>query len=255
MAPTRNSGLIDFVQFQCEMSKVAEQLLAPHVSEAIARFSSKPAEPFRVDVPFVTDQKPALTREERFSADAFSGFIEINETIERLQDIQVYIRRFPFSNTRITRERYLRMHVEAYFHELYILRERLLSYGKRMTRAYRSGPSKEPARIAGQRLEALVTNRMAVMVATRNHHVHKSRFDEAHLRNLGAIELIARNSPDPIWKPYLNQQYQIVRIHWKKWAMGMNEAVELLLDEYFRILYPVLFESPAKLRLRSGRAT
>jgi hypothetical protein len=243
------------MRFEFEISKVAEALIAPHVRDELVHSSSKTQQPFRVDVPFTAERKPSLTREERFSADAFSGFVEIGETVERLQDLHVYIRRFPFSGTRITRERYLRVHIEAYFQELYILRERLLSYGKRITRAYRSGPAKNSASIAGQRLEELVLQSMAQVIAVHSRHVHESRFDETRLRNLGGIELIARNSPDPIWAPFVKQQYEIVRHHWSRWAKEMNQAVELLLDQYFAILYPVLFEGPSKLRFPGNRGT
>jgi hypothetical protein len=245
----------DLLRFQDEISRAMERLVAPRINEELRRLKSEPPKPFRIDVPFLSDRPASLTADERFSADAFREFFEIGETVERLKDFEVYIRRFPFARTRITRERYLRVHIEAYFHECHILRERLVAYAKRITRAYKSGGIRERARIAGNELEELVSRGMAHVIAVRNRHVHEYRFDETRLSNFGGIELIARNSDSPGWDTVVAQQYKIVRQHWSKWAAEMNEAVVLLLDRYFAILYPILFVAPAEIRAPSARAT
>src|SRR5690606_7225746 len=120
-------------------------------------------------------------------------------------------RRFPFASTRVTRERYLRVHIELYFHELHILRERLIAYGKRITRSQRSAPIRDASKAAGAELERLVESSMSQVITIRNRHVHESRFDETRLRNLGGIELIARTSDEQIWSSIVSDQYKLVR--------------------------------------------
>jgi hypothetical protein len=70
----------------------------------------------------------ALTRSEQIGMDLFAGFNEISHSYDTLLDIEVYVARFPYANTRITRSGHLRFIIEAYLHESYTLGERLKTY-------------------------------------------------------------------------------------------------------------------------------
>jgi len=70
----------------------------------------------------------ALTRSEQIGMDLFAGFNEISHSYDTLLDIEVYVARFPYANTRITRSGHLRFIIEAYLHESYTLVERLNDY-------------------------------------------------------------------------------------------------------------------------------
>ncbi|MGI8547728.1 MAG: hypothetical protein ACR2M1_10390 [Gemmatimonadaceae bacterium] len=139
------------------------------------------------------------------------------------------------------RARYLQFHIEAYFHEIYILRERLEAFGKRATRAYKKSARRDLAiDVAGQ-LEHILSA-LEDVVAIRGHHVHELRFQETRLSNLAAIELIERNSIDPVWPQFLREQYPAVRRYWISWIKEMNAAVEELLDKYFAQLHLLMFD-------------
>jgi hypothetical protein len=45
----------------------------------------------------------ALTRSEQIGMNLFAGFNEISHSYDTLLDIEVYVSRFPYANTRITR--------------------------------------------------------------------------------------------------------------------------------------------------------
>jgi hypothetical protein len=247
--PTSNG----FARFQADIASAMETVIRKYLGDALARARESGGE-FDVETPFVAPgSPPTLAPDDRFAADAFQGYMEIGETLERLLDIELYLRRFPFRSTRITRERYLRFHVEAYLHESYILRERLLTFGKRVTRAYKRGDHRQTAASTGQRLEELA-RALDGVTQMRGRHVHELRFDETRLRNLGALELIERRSSDPVWAGAIKEQYPRVRRHWVRWVREMNEGVRELLDQYFDELHALMFDA-GRLRTREASAS
>jgi hypothetical protein len=232
--------MTDFQTFLVDISKPMEEAVRRQLDRA-DRTSSQSVL-FDVEVPFLSpNPRPVLPPHERFAVDSFEAFTEVSDTFQRLRDIEVYVRRFPFRGTRITRERYIRFHVEAYLHETYILRERLAAFATRATRAYRKTKQREFALAVEKQLMDTVSS-LDGIIAIRSRHVHELRFDETRLRNLNAIELIERNSSDPIWSNFLKQQYPKVRKYWASWVREMNQAIEQLLDQYFGELHRLMFD-------------
>ncbi|GAC1655724.1 MAG: hypothetical protein NVS4B3_20700 [Gemmatimonadaceae bacterium] len=170
-------------------------------------------------------------------------YMEIGETTERLYDIEEYLRRFPFRGTRITQDRYLRSHIEMYLHEAHILRERLKSFAKRATRAYRKTSMADLAQNVGLRLKTLVESTFAEAIRIRGRHVHEARLDEVRWGNLGSLENIARNSPEPEWQRILKNARRKVKHHYIAWAIESNKLIDSLLDFYYELLHPIVFES------------
>ncbi len=70
----------------------------------------------------------SLTGREAFIKKLSIGFQEIVTSRDALQDIEYYISRFPYRTKRILKHRYLQFHMEAFFHEIYILDLRLVNY-------------------------------------------------------------------------------------------------------------------------------
>lgn len=237
----RFDALSGFATFQIDITKPIEQVVSRHIDNAKRRAQQSGLH-FSVEVPFLSpDPPPILVRDERFAVDSFQAFMEVGDAFQRLLDIEVYVRRFPFRGTRVTRERYMRFHVEAYLDETYILRERLAAFAKRTTRAYKKTNRRELVIKIEKRLLATVSA-LDDVIAVRGRHVHESRFDETRLRNLGAIELIERNSADPIWSDFVNEQYPRVRRYWAGWVTEMNRVIQKLLDVYFSDLHRLMFD-------------
>jgi hypothetical protein len=227
--------------FQVDIGKPMDAVIRRHLEAAKER-TKEDSIAFEVDVPFRSSgPTPILSPDERFAADSFQAFMEVGETLQRLLDIELYVRRFPFRETRVTRERYIRFHIEAYFHEVYILRERLLTLAKRTTRAYKKTDRRALAFDVEGRIRT-IHSALDDVIAVRSRHVHEQRFDETRLRNLGAIELIERNSTDPIWTSFLGEQYPKVRKYWVGWVKEMNAVVQQLLDGYFGELHRLMFD-------------
>lgn len=233
--------MTSFMIFQIDIAKPMEAIVKRQFEITNQRFGNNTT-PFDIDVPFLAPgPPPGLPPNERFAVDSFQKFTEVNNTLQRLFDIAVYIRRFPFRRTQISRARYLSFHIEAYFHEIYILRERLLTLAKRTTRAYRKSKHHDLATEVMGRLDQVVSD-LQELISVRGQHVHELRFDETRLRNLATIEFIERNSDDPIWSMFLHEQYPKVRRYWVAWVTEMNAAVEELLNRYFAELHRLMFE-------------
>jgi hypothetical protein len=236
-----NTRMAGFEDFQRDIAKVMEGALRPHMASAIERARSERMK-FDFETLFVSSAPaPELPPDQRFGVDAFQVFMEISDAYDRLLDIQTYVRRYPFRGTRITRERYLRFHIEAYYHEVYILRERLNTFAKRIVRAYkRTG---HPAADSTEDRLLTLVSALDAVVAVRGRHVHDLRFDETRLRNLAGIEMIERHSDDQMWTTFLKEGYAKVRAYWVKWVGEMNRGVRALLDQYFAILHELMFPS------------
>jgi hypothetical protein len=116
--------------------------------------------------PRVLDKK--LTINEQFFAKIWHGFLEICSSLKTLQDIEVYIRRFPYAKTPITRPRHLRYHIESHFNEVYILRERLKTFLTMVERLYRKNSCYDDVRRTTKLLSKLVTD---ILESVTNTHM------------------------------------------------------------------------------------
>ena len=77
------------------------------------------------------------TPSEVFFSKLHDGFSEISDSYYCLLEIEIYIGRFPYRNTSISKTRHLAYHMENYLNEIYILRERLNNHFTTIGRLYR----------------------------------------------------------------------------------------------------------------------
>jgi hypothetical protein len=79
----------------------------------------------------------------------FHRSVEIIAAVEMLQDLPLYIRRFPFGKAHISKLRYLRHHVEFYFHQVYVLEQRLTTYLRFVEKSYNKPETQYISQSAG----------------------------------------------------------------------------------------------------------
>jgi hypothetical protein len=82
---------------------------------------------FDLEGPRSIKRKP-LACEAWYSQRLFKPFSSIFKSHETLQNIEVYIRRFPFRGTRVSPVTYLRHNIEVYLQEVYVLRQRVIDF-------------------------------------------------------------------------------------------------------------------------------
>jgi hypothetical protein len=133
------------------------------------------------------------TAEETYVVSIFRGFGEVTRSLEVLEDIHFFVTHFPYRNTRIPAERYLQFHVEAYFGEVYLLKERLTKYLMTIERNFRKDCSRTEIQSMRKRLVKLVNASLDPVLKTRNSHIHDERFGDEGIKRLGTLALLAQS--------------------------------------------------------------
>ena len=201
---------------------------------------------------FLTEQTTAARATKENSAPdqllrpVFYGFMEISRTVEMLKDVEIHIRRSPFSRNGIPRGRRLLFLIHAYLNELFILRERLLAYATALERLYRKGPRAMEVSEAARKARELAKEGFARISSIRGSHVHERRFTDDKLEHFLTTELIMTHSESPELGPkdrrYMEWEYKQVKGEWTKGAKAVNRVVGHLLDAYAALLYSCLFD-------------
>jgi hypothetical protein len=207
------------------------------------------------DLPGPRATTHAISPDDAFLGAIFKGFTEISDSYQRLQDVSIYIRRFPFAGTDVTRSRYLHFVVEAYLQELYLLRERLIAYPKLIARGYRTGRRADGARRVASPLRDLVAKALAGPSQARGLHVHKGRYGDDDLNRLDTLELLAsRASHDDgrhAFALLYRKAYSGARKKWLAQVRSNNDELQVLLNLYFGVIYPLLFDKTGRAVLPS----
>jgi len=172
---------------------------------------------FDLSAPKMVNRK--LTGRDLFFVKLFHGSVEISKSFEMLDDILFYIRRFPFQKTRITPERYLRFHVEAWFTELYVLQQRLTSYPKIVERQYKSDSHFSTIQARCRTLCDSITEILKNFPDLRGQHVHTTRLNDDDINRLDTLTLFLTYHPDDDIKSFMHlyhrHEYLKVRRTWK----------------------------------------
>lgn len=197
-----------------------------------------------------------------FIAEVFRGFSEIDESFRTLEDIAFYVRRFPFPQTKVTKERYLQFHVECYYAEVYVLRERLTTYLKLIRRRFKRSSSLPTLQATCQRLEDVSTEALRGVTDVRSSHVHRARMSDSAINRMKLASLMMLSPDHKMKKAMQDYHRELHRDAKRKWSRTMknnNLAIGELLDVFFGTLEPVLFNiqlgkirEPKHIRIQSS---
>lgn len=175
----------------------------------------------------------------------FHSLMEIETAIQNLLDTEIYIRRFPYKATRITRIRHLRFVFVNYLNEVYLLKQRLKAFLQLIEELYANGNRKKEVRKVTQLLFRYISEVFEQIVSVRSSHVHKEEYTDRQLERLEVLELISRNySPTENqfnWAAYFRWQYREIRKQKEKQVCEINKSIEDILNTYFSKLYPIVF--------------
>ena len=185
-----------------------------------------------------------LSKSEKIFAKIFSGFEEIDFSIQALKDIEKYISTFPYKSKKITKYRYIRYHTENYFNEMYILKERLFSYLTIIERVCRKKDSSfNNSKLI--ELREIVNNNLKNIINIRGQHVHKYRLEDNKLESLKLIEIFfpaEENGDGKMFKEIYDKIYLDTRDYWKKYIEDNNRKLINLLDIYSKSIIDILFD-------------
>jgi hypothetical protein len=185
----------------------------------------------------------ALARSDQIAMDLFAGFNEISHSYDTLLDIEVYISRFPYANTRITRSGHLRFIIEAYLHESYTLCERLKSYPRLISRQLAGQLPEIDYKGTCKRAVELAAAALVNIVTIRGEHVHQRRFSTPDLDKTDLYDLLRTHKGDGETRMLGEYTYREARKKWLATIRTNNRGLARLLDLYFLLLYPLVFDS------------
>lgn len=184
-----------------------------------------------------------------FFSKLMAGFNEIYDSYYSLLDIQVYIGRFPYAKTRVSKTRYLAYHLENYFNEVYILKERLTSYCTTIARLYRNDQSLKDLKMMMQALSDCLQKSLRGIIDVRSIHVHVNRLTDENLDRLRTLELI-NHGPEkiPVMQTLYRSAYRDTRMKYGLTIKQNNKAIGIILDSYFDVIYKVVTNEKREIR-------
>ena len=196
----------------------------------------------------LTTVNQKLSPQDIFFSVLFYGFNEIYISFERLKDLEVYISRFPNIKTPIAKINYLRFLIENYLSEVYILRERLNKYLKKIRESYIEDRRYVSIRITCDQLINTVEGSLKNIITTRGSHTHLVRYSGRDIKRLESIFLykeyldkLQKYLPDDYIIPNFKNEYRKLRRKQKKILKDNNEQIKILLDYYFKEMLKIVF--------------
>ncbi len=168
----------------------------------------------------------------------FKPMSEILNTIEAIENIAVYARSFPYKRQGVSRVAYLKYHVENYLHELYLLKNRLISYLKLVERAYKKSEISEHVHNSILPLYKIINNALKGYIDVRGTHVHQNRYTDNDFDRLSSLELLSRGQDQfgVVMNNLLDSAYTETRKKWNKTIKTDISALVSLLEHYFETL-------------------
>ena len=191
-----------------------------------------------------------ISRDEQYFNKIFTGCSEISSSMCTLEDIEVYINSFPYKNKRITKRRNLSYHIENYFSELYILRERLKVYLKRIGRSFKNDEEHKTIIKITTSFLTIVDRVFLETTKARGRHIHESRFQDNEIKRLESLELLKLVNDGELKRiisPYFKFDYLLLRKKWKQNVKTMNGNFQQFIDVFGDLLITHLFDEKERL--------
>lgn len=243
-----------FEKFQLAMIEAATTVLRPSVTKPTKEFADTFYNQL-FDLPGPREVSTVPTPRELYFGKVFKAFTEILSSVESLDDIEFYVGRFPFARTRISRDRYLQFHVEAYFAELYVLQQRLQAYVVLLQRQFRKDKRFDAIRDRCKHLPSLASRALENQLRLRHGHIHESRLSDSGIERLKAIGLLMQSQDERMsnfMRTYYRMEHGRVRAKLKKTVGENNKYVRRILNVFFGHFFPVVFESDGSLAYPSN---
>lgn len=147
----------------------------------------------------------------------------------------------------------MKYHIENYFHEVFILRDRLLKYVTTVEGLYKKEPNHANILERKNNLTALIQESFQGIAGTRNLHVHERRFKDEDLDKLSTLEMLVENGGEELgeelsfYENLLETDYKKIRKKFKKTFADNNTEIKKVLDLYLETLYKIVTTEEGKL--------
>lgn len=182
---------------------------------------------------------------------------EIDMSLQTLEDTELYVRRFPYGETDLSKTRHLRRHIEKYIEEMYILKERLVGMVDAIDDMYDEGDLEIQYELALPFAKKIAKNTLNPITGygnVRGTHVHEKRYTPPEIKKLAQMEQMIRLMEDDdktygVIMAKRDEKYKKVRKEWAERVKREISEIKKMIDQYFGLLRNVLFDSDCNPRL------
>lgn len=147
---------------------------------------------------------------ERYWINWFREFVEIQASVQRLEQALVYLSHYPASRVfrfhGLSEADWLRYHIEAYIQETYILCERVKRFLRKVEKATIAANDKDGLRSV-RMLKTVVDDTFKKVLRTRGSHVHEYRFDDDGLKQLDGLVILTKMGKLRVLRPIREFRY------------------------------------------------
>jgi len=180
-----------------------------------------------------------LTRNDKeafFIEKIFKGLSEIIGTRDSLNNIEFYIRKFPYDPKKTSRIDFLKYHIHNYLNEVYILKERLTKYSTIVIRAYRKSDNAKDMKSVISEAGKSAATALEEIVGMRGGHVHDKRYSEESLDRLGMLEILSNSADEEETKRAYHYLYitgyRSERKGWVKRIRNSNIEIDKVIEKF-----------------------
>jgi hypothetical protein len=234
-------------KFDMALNKAFNEYMTPILEEKQEEFVTA-----YMNRMFVTNEQTIVNNtsspEGKFLAKISVGAFEIFNTYESMLDTEIYIRKFPYSRTRISKSRYLKNIIANHLNSIYMLKERMVKYLKILRRRYgrrSSADGKLTSKIT-QILEEYAESSFHQLNLIRHSHVHTEELYDTDLERLSILENFINNNPTipslDRFKGYYDFEFDRIRKMKIKEIKKINADTEEVLDIFFDLIYTIVFD-------------
>ncbi|HIP33552.1 MAG TPA: hypothetical protein EYG89_02200 [Bacteroidia bacterium] len=171
----------------------------------------------------------------------FNGFSEISSSLDTLRLIELFIKTNPPKENGINYSNYLTYHVHNYLQEMYILKERLKTYSKKIQRKYNKVIDEEVLKATVESLMKIVLEALNCITGdggVRNLHVHSEKFKDDELNWLSSTTFLANFHDE--FKIQSEIAYETAKNKWQNTVENNNKELSKLIDIYFNTIYTII---------------
>ncbi|WP_342049890.1 MULTISPECIES: hypothetical protein [unclassified Cupriavidus] len=192
------------------------------------------------DAPMPSD----LTPEEELFMRYFKAFNEVSNTLDVIEDMKIYVSRFPFGRTRISRERYLSLQISTYLNEIYILKTRLISFARLIKDTNKLSANRPVIDSAMGPMFSYIADSFRGIEDTRGSHVHTARYHDDDILRIATFEMLSKYTD---WgEDHLNEAYKFARRKWLKTIATNQIAIDGVIDTFFLAAWRCIYAPEAR---------
>lgn len=184
-------------------------------------------------------------------AKIFHYFIQIRNTFNRLGSITEYISWTPRTRDMDSRFDFLLYHLENHYHEMYILKERLIALFNVLPRFYDQHRFYKKLQNSTDKACKTVSNKFKKYTNVRSEHVHSNRISKEEINKFNKFKFLLENTDieftDEAAFAMYNDDYKELKKDWT--AKLENRTVEAyeISDQAFSYINPIVINNEGDL--------